>query len=92
MEFIFLFVISHFLTSSIKISLYIHCSNSDVTIFFISIIISTRVNAIIKKGLDFENDYDIPLTLRYRHIGPRIKDIDVIMLVPRIIHNMKYYR
>ncbi len=50
------------------------------------------VKATIKKGLDYQNDHNIPLTLQYRDIGPRIKDIDVIMLVPEIIHNMEYYR
>ncbi len=46
----------------------------------------------MKKGLDFENDHGILFTLHYRHIGPKIKDIDVIMLVPGITHNMEYYR
>ncbi len=54
--------------------------------------ITARVNAIINNGLDFEDDHGIPLTLYYRHIDPRIKDIDVIMLAPGIIHNMEYYR
>lgn len=68
-------------------------NNSDVTIFFkISIIITVRVNAIIGKKLDFENDHALPLTLYYNHIDPRINDIDMIMLAPRIIYNKEYYR
>ena len=44
-------------------------------------IIIARVNAIIKNRLDFKNNHGIPLTLYYRHIDPRIKDINVIILV-----------
>ena len=54
--------------------------------------ITVRVNAIIKKELDFQNNYIIPLTLHYRDIGNRIKNIDVILLVPEIIYNMEYYK
>ncbi len=50
-------------------------STSDVTIFLISIIIIVRINTIIKKGLDFENNYSITLTLYYRHIDPRIPEM-----------------
>ena len=69
--FLSLLVVSHFLVSSIRISLDIYCTR----------IITAQVNAIIKNKLNFENDHNIPLTLYYKYIDLRIKDIDVIMLV-----------
>lgn len=50
------------------------------------------VNAIIKKVLDFQNNHSIPLTLYYRDNGLKIKDINVIILIPKIIHNIEYYK
>ncbi len=68
-------------------------SNSKVTIFFISIIITTQINAIIKKSLDFENNHDIiSLTLYYRYIDSKIKDINVIIRALRMVYNIEYYR
>ena len=43
-------------------------------------IITARVNIIMKNRLDFANNYSILLTLYYRHIDLKIKDIDVIIL------------
>ena len=54
--------------------------------------IIARVNTIIKKGLDFQNNHDLLLTLDHRDIGPRMKDIDMIILAPKIIHIIKNYK
>lgn len=54
--------------------------------------ITTRVNAINNNELDLQDNYNIFLILYDRHIDSKIKDIDIIMLAPEIIHNIKYYR
>ena len=54
--------------------------------------ITAPINAIIKKRLDFQNNHGILLILYYRDIGPKIKDIDMIILASEIIYNMEYYR
>lgn len=38
-----------------------------------------QVNIIMKKRLDFENNHSILLTLYYKNIDLKIKDLDIIM-------------
>ena len=76
----------------IKYSLYMQKNNNDITIVLFSIIITMQINAIIKKGLNFEKNQNILLTSYYRHIGVKINDMNMIMLASTMTSNINYYK